>query len=126
MKFTVAASLFVLALAWAVPANAGPGIVGNWRIVHVVNKGKKEAPPAAVKVTIEFAKGGKFFMRMEAKAPNGKVIKKADGGTYKIKGNKLITKVKTKEETSTYKIKGDTMTMTKPGQDAVLHLKRVK
>ena len=126
MNLRITAVVFLLATTWAIPALAGPNLIGNWRIVEVEAKGKKEAPPPAVKVTIEFTKSGKFLMRMVAKAPDGKVHKKEDGGTYKVEGNKLITTVKAKVETSTFKIKGTTLTLIKPDQKAKLILRRVK
>ncbi len=124
MKLRTTAAVFLLTAALAVPAYAGPKIVGNWQVVKVVAKGKSEAPPPQVKVTIEFTKKGEFFMRMVAKAPDGKVHKKEDGGTYKVKGNKLVTKVKKKVEESTFSIKGGQLTLEKPGQNAKLILKR--
>lgn len=126
MNLRITIPVFLLALAWAIPAHAGPSIVGDWRIVEVVAKGKKESPPPTVKVTIEFTKSKKFIMRMVAKAPDGKVHKKEDGGTYKVKGNKLITTVKAKVETSTFSIKGKTLILIKPDQKARLILKRIK
>ncbi len=138
MNLRITGAVFLLAMmAWTVPAIAGPKLVGNWRVVEVVANGKKEAPPPQVKVTIEFTKGGEFFMRMVATAPDGKVHKKEDGGTYKVKGNKLVTTVKTKVmvkdkvtvktkvETSTFKIKGQALTLIKPDQKAQLILKRI-
>lgn len=125
MNLRITATVFMLAMAWAIPAHAA-SIVGNWRVVEVIAKGKKESPPPQVKVTIEFTAAKKFFMRMVAKAPDGKVHKKEDGGTYSIKGNKLITTVKAKVETSTFKIKGNTLTLIKPDQKARLILKRIK
>lgn len=124
MKLRTTTAVFLLTAALAVPAYAGPSPVGNWQVVKVVAKGKSEAPPPQVKVTIEFTKDGKFFMRMKATAPDGKVHKKEDGGTYEVKGNKLVTTVKKKVETSTFAVKGGLLTLEKAGQDAKLILKR--
>ena len=112
MNHLINATLCVLTLAWAVPAQAGAKIEGTWRITRLAAKGKMAALPSSVKVmTFQFAKDGKFYMSMTA-VKEGKTFTRTSGGTYQVKGARLeITLAKAKKEAHVFKIKGGRMTL---------------
>jgi uncharacterized protein (TIGR03066 family) len=85
---------FGLGLAGAADADTAKKLVGVWEVTK-----SKDAPPGA---TVEFTKDGKMALKVKAGDKTLSIT-----GTYKVKGQSVITTLSVggKEKTETNKIK---------------------
>jgi hypothetical protein len=118
----------VLCAGHTTPAHAGgkssalaKQLVGQWKVVRWIKKDKEGKPPPEVSVTMHFKKDHSWTGEMKLR---GKSMSKQQG-SWKLKGNTLITTSPKGPDTMTIAIKGNSLELTKGAGSDKLILQRI-
>jgi uncharacterized protein (TIGR03066 family) len=119
----LAATIFMISLiATPLAAHAkGAKLIGKWTVTEIRRNEKKKNLPKGMEMLVEFKKGGKMIATMSYRGRS-----KSKEGSWKLKGEKLVTKMGGKTDEVDYTVSAKRLKLIKKakGKTEVMTLKK--